>query len=280
MFGHLDRMTFLRPSILDLLDIAAVAFLIYQILMLIRGTRAVQMLLGFLILMVGASLAQVLSLSALNRMLTALQAVWLVAVIVVFQPELRTALARLGRNRYLRFFVKPERSPVLEEVVIAARELAKARVGALIALQREISLEEYADTGTRIGARATADLLRTIFTPYTPLHDGAAILEGTTLVAAACILPLPREFAEDRSLGTRHRAAVGLTEETDAVVVVVSEESGTISLAVAGGLEVGFTSDTLRERLQGLMTAPSPALVPPETEPVLERVARASSVAS
>jgi diadenylate cyclase len=276
MFAHLDRMTFLRPSLLDLVDIVAVAILIYQIFMLIRGTRAVQMLMGFLILMLGASLAQVLSLSALNRMLTALQAVWLVAIVVVFQPELRTALARLGRNRYLRFFVKPERSPVLEEVVIAARELSKARIGALIALQRENSLEEFTDTGTRIGARATADLLRTIFTPYTPLHDGAAILEGTTLVAASCILPLPLEFAEDKSLGTRHRAAVGLTEETDAVVVVVSEETGTISLAVGGKLEMGFTSDTLRERLQGLMSAGggAPAAHEPEPEPVLERVAR------
>ncbi|MBA2564950.1 MAG: TIGR00159 family protein [Gemmatimonadetes bacterium] len=275
MLSYLLRMSFLRPSLLDLVDIAAVAFLVYQIFMLIRGTRAVQMLMGFLILMLGASLAQLLSLSALNRMLTALQAVWLVAIVLVFQPELRTALARLGRNRYLRFFVKPERSPVLEEIVVAARELSKARVGALLALQRENSLEEYVDTGTRIGARATADLLRTIFTPYSPLHDGAAILEGQRVVAASCILPLPREFPAHSDLGTRHRAAVGLTEETDAVVVVVSEETGTISLAVGGELETGFTSDTLRERLQGLMSAPaaSPASAP-EPEPVLERVPR------
>jgi diadenylate cyclase len=276
MFAHLDRMTFLRPTLLDLVDIAAVAFLVYQIFMLIRGTRAVQMLMGFLILMLGASLAQFLSLTALNRMLTALQAVWLVAIVLVFQPELRTALARLGRNRYLRFFVKPERSPVLEEVVIAARELSRSRIGALIALQREISLEEFVDTGTRINARATADLLRTIFTPYSPLHDGAAVIEGLRLVAAGCILPLPREFSEHRSLGTRHRAAVGLTEETDAVVVVVSEETGTISLAVGGELEMGFTSDTLRERLQTLMVAGKPAggVPEPDHEPVLERVPR------
>ena len=276
MFAHLDRMTFLRPSLLDVVDILAVAFLVYQVFMLIRGTRAVQMLMGFLILMLGASLAQFLSLSALNRLLTALQAVWLVAIIVVFQPELRTAVARLGRNRWLRFFVKPERSPVLEEVVIAARELSRARVGALIALQREISLEEFVDTGTRINARATADLLRTIFTPYSPLHDGAVIIEGSRIVAASCILPLPREFAEERSFGTRHRAAVGLTEETDAVVVVVSEETGTISLAVGGKLEVGFTSDTLRERLQALMsTAATGVAAPePEPEPVLERIPR------
>ncbi|MFN2433573.1 MAG: diadenylate cyclase CdaA [Gemmatimonadota bacterium] len=275
MFAHLDRMTFLRPSLLDLVDIAAVAILVYQIFLLIRGTRAVQMLMGFLILMLGASLAQLLSLSSLNRMLTALQAVWVVAIVVVFQPELRTALARLGRNRYLRFFVKPERSPVLEEVVVAARELSRARVGALIAIQREISLEEFVDTGTRIGARATADLLRTIFTPHTPLHDGAAIVERMTLVAASCILPLPREFAEHRSLGTRHRAAVGLTEETDAVVVVVSEETGTISVAVGGGLESGFTSDTLRERLQALLSpAPAGGAGEPDLEPVLERVPR------
>jgi diadenylate cyclase len=232
------------------------------------------MLMGFLLLMMGASVAQLLSLSALNRMLTALQAVWLVAIVVVFQPELRTALARLGRNRYLRFFVKPGRMPGLEEVVVAARELAKERVGALIALQRENSLEEYVESGTRIGARVTADLLRTIFTPYSPLHDGAVILEGTRVVAASTILPLPREFAEDRSLGTRHRAAVGLSQETDAVVVVVSEETGTISLAVGGKLESGFTSDTLRERLQVLMSAPGPEAPMAEPEPVLERVPR------
>lgn len=274
MFAHLDRMTFLRPSPLDLIDIAAVAFLLYQIFMLVRGTRAVQMLMGFLILMLGATVARVLSLSALDRMLTALQAVWLVAIIVVFQPELRTALARLGRNRYLRFFVKPERSPVLEEIVIAARELSKERIGALIGLQREISLEEFVDTGTRVNARATAYLLRTIFTPYTPLHDGAVIVEGARIIAAACILPLPREFNEARHLGTRHRAAVGLSEETDAVVVVVSEETGTISLAVGGRLEVGLTSDTLRERLQSLMISGKAAAVAPETEPALERIPR------
>jgi diadenylate cyclase len=274
MFAHLDRMSFLRPSLLDLVDIAAVAFLIYQIFMLVRGTRAVQMLMGFLILMLGANLAQVLSLSALNRILTALQAVWLVAIIVVFQPELRTAMARLGRNRYLRFFVRPERSPVLEEIVIAARELAKERVGALIALQREISLEEFVDTGTRVNARATADLLRTIFTPYTPLHDGAVVVEGNRILAASCILPLPREFAEHRSLGTRHRAAVGLSEETDAVVVIVSEETGLISLAVGGELEVGLSSERLRERLQGLMSAPGAQAPAAEPEPVLERIPR------
>lgn len=276
MFGHLDRMTFLRPSLLDLVDIVAVAFLVYQVFMLIRGTRAVQMLMGFLVLMLGASLAQILSLAALNRMLTALQAVWLVAVIVVFQPELRTALMRLGRHRWLRFFVKPERSPVLEEVVMAARDLSKERVGALIALQREISLEDYVETGVRIGARATAALLRTIFTPYTPLHDGAVIIENRTLVAASCILPLSREFTGDPDLGTRHRAAVGLSEDTDAVVVVVSEETGMISIAFGGKLEAGFTSDTLRERLQALMSAPkeaAPAVEPPH-EPVLERMAR------
>lgn len=255
MIEHWSRMDFLRPGLADLIDIAVVAFLVYKVFTLVSGTRALQMLMGFVVLFLAAYAAQLLRLAALNRIFEAGQLVWVIAILIVFQPELRSALARIGRTPVLKFFVKMEESPVVGEVVRAAAQLSEEKRGAIIAIQREVGLMEYVESGVRLQARVSAELLTTIFAPYTPLHDGAVIIEGTNIVAAACILPLTQFPVYDAQIGTRHRAAIGLSEETDAVVVVVSEETGQISLAVGGRLEKNLSPEQLTQRLQTLTQA-------------------------
>lgn len=255
MIEHWSRMTFLRPTLTDVIDILVVTFIIYQLFTLVSGTRALQMMMGFVVLVVAAYAAQLLRLKALNEIFQAGQLVWLIAILIVFQPELRSALARLGRTPVLKFFVKVEESPVVGEVVKAASQLAEEKRGAIIAIQREVGLMEYVESGKRLQAEVSAELLTTIFAPYTPLHDGAVIIEGNNIVAAACILPLTQFPVYDAQIGTRHRAAIGLSEETDAAVVVVSEETGQISLAVGGRLEKNLSPETLTDRLETLTQA-------------------------
>ena len=256
MIEHWSRMRFLQPSVSDVIDIAVVAFIIYA---LISGTRALQMMMGFVILVIAAYLAQALQLEALNEIFQAGQLVWVIAILIVFQPELRSALARIGRTPVLKFFVKVEESPVVAEVVKAAAQLSRDKRGAIIAIQREVGLMEYVESGKRLQAEVSSELLATIFAPYTPLHDGAVIIDGNNIVAAACILPLTQFPVYDPTIGTRHRAAIGLSEETDAVVVVVSEETGNISLAVGGRLEKNLSPEQLTGRLETLTQARAPA---------------------
>jgi len=252
---HWSRMHFLQPSLTDFIDVAVVAFIIYKLFTLASGTRALQMMMGFVVLVIAAYTAQALRLEALNEIFEAGQLVWVIAILIVFQPELRSALARLGRSPVLRFFVKVEESPVVDEVVEAARQLGEEKRGAIIAIQREVGLMEYVESGKRLQAEVSAELLATIFAPQTPLHDGAVIIEGGNIVAAACILPLTQFPVYDATIGTRHRAAIGLSEETDAVVVVASEETGHISLAVGGRLEKNLSPEQLEERLRSLTRA-------------------------
>jgi diadenylate cyclase len=243
----------------DVIDIAVVTFIIYELFRLVSGTRALQMMMGFVILVIAAYAAQALQLEALNEIFQAGQLVWVIAILIVFQPELRTALARIGRTPVLKFFVKVEESPVVGEVVKAANQLSQDKRGAIIAIQREVGLMEYVESGKRLQAEVSAELLATIFAPYTPLHDGAVIIDGNNIVAAACILPLTQFPVYDPAIGTRHRAAIGLSEETDAVVVVVSEETGYISLAVGGRLEKNLSPEQLTGRLETLTQARAPA---------------------
>ncbi|MEJ2504294.1 MAG: diadenylate cyclase CdaA [Gemmatimonadota bacterium] len=175
-----------------------------------------------------------------------------IAALIVFQPELRSALARLGQTRMLRLFAKMEESEVVEELVEAVERLSRAKIGAIVAIQREVGLDEYAETGTRIQARVSADIIVSIFAPYGPLHDGAVLVNADTLIAAGVILPLTQFPVADRSLGTRHRAAIGLSEETDALVVVVSEETAQVSMAQRGRLERNVSPERLRAALAGV----------------------------
>jgi diadenylate cyclase len=250
----LDQIAFLAPDWKDLLEILVVAFVFYRILLLLAGTRAIQMLLGLLLLVGIYFLSRVLGLDLLRSVLEYVFEFGAIAALVVFQPELRSALAHLGQNRLWRnIFSRFEENQVAEEIAQAAEDLARAKIGAIIAIEREVGLGEYAESGTPIQARVSATLLTTIFTPYSPIHDGAVIVRGDTMVAAGAILPLTQFPVLDKSMGTRHRAALGLSEETDAVVVVVSEETSLISIALRGNLERGFD----RERLAIALAAAS-----------------------
>lgn len=249
--GLLDYLAYLQVGWKDFVEILLVAYLFYRILLLWTGTRALQILFGLVLLVGVYALANYLELGLVEYILSQAFTYGAFALIVVFQPELRNALARLGRSRVLRLFPKMEASEVAEEIAEAADRLSRAKIGAIIAIEQEVGLGEYAESnGTRIQADVSAELLTTIFTPYTPLHDGAVLVRGDQIVAAGCILPLTQYPVEDRSLGTRHRAALGLSEETDAYVVVVSEETSQISLARRGHLERDLTPDELRGRLE------------------------------
>jgi diadenylate cyclase len=246
----LDQIGFLAPGWKDLLEILVVAAVFYRILVLLAGTRAIQMLLGLLLLVGIYFLSRILNLDLVRSLLETLFEFGAIAALVVFQPELRNALAHLGENRiWRRFFSKMEETAVAEEIAQAAEELARAKVGAIIAIEREVGLGEYAETGTKLQARVSASLINTIFTPYSPLHDGAVLIRGDTIIAAGAILPLTQFPVSDKSMGTRHRAALGLSEESDALVIVISEETSQISLAVRGRLERGLDHDRLVEVL-------------------------------
>lgn len=246
-----ERFGFLAPGWQDLVEILVVAAVFYRMLVLIAGTRAIQILLGVLLLVGTYFLARILQFDLLQYLLENLFEFGAIAALIVFQPELRQALALLGQNRILRLrILNPvEQGEVAEEIAAAVEELSRAKVGAIIAIEREIGLEEFAETGSPLQARVSVPLLTTIFTPYTPLHDGAVIIRGDTIVAAGAILPLTQFPVSDRSIGTRHRAALGLSEETDALVVVVSEETSTVSVAVRGRLERGVSRERLLEVL-------------------------------
>lgn len=245
-----------RPSISgwDVVDIAIVAVLVYELLILIRGTRAVQMALGASFLIGLYFLSQWLELEALNWLIRNLATYVVFAIIVLFQSDIRRALLHFGRGPFFRYFERAaSTSETLEELVIAATTLSVRHIGALIVIERSIGLRNYIEGGIPLDATLTYDLLASIFQPGTPLHDGAVIVQSDRVAAAACFLPLSVNPRVSRDVGTRHRAALGVTEESDAIAIVVSEETGTISLSVADTLERGLTGDVLRERLQELL---------------------------
>ena len=222
--------------LLEILDMALVSFLIYRVFLLVRGTRAAQMFFGLAVLMVTSIAAEILGLDALNWIVSNLKTVWVIAFVILFQPELRKALAVLGQNRLFRNFVRSDEIGPIGEIVLAANHLAEQGLGALIVMERAAELRSVEETGTRIESRVSSELLETIFTPPTPLHDGAVLVRGNQLVAAGCILPLTSNRRLAANIGTRHRAALGITEETDTVVVVVSEETHSVSIAIDGKL--------------------------------------------
>lgn len=254
------RFGFLLPGLVDIVQIVIVAVAIYYVLRLLARTRAIQMLVGVLVLALVYVAARSFNLLLIRYLLENLFQFGAIAALVVFQPELRNTLARLGQSRLLRLFNRLEGSKVLEELVEAVERLARSRVGAIIAVERDVGLEEYAETHVRLEAKVNADLLLSLFAPYGPLHDGAVLIQGDTIIAAGVILPLTQYPVADKSLGTRHRAALGLSEETDALVLVVSEETSQISIAQRGRLERNVTPDRVREALGG--PAPTPQIEP------------------
>ncbi len=274
-----DLYEFLRSTyLLDVLDVLIVAFLFYRLYLVIRGTRATEMFAGLAILFAFSVVAQSLGLLLLNQIIVSLQTVWLIAVVILFQPELRGALSYLGKTRYFRFFVKPQQPAVIDELVNAVNRLNRAGLGAILVLQRQTGLKNHIDTGKEINADVSAELLETIFTPPTPLHDGAVIIRGDRIRAAGCILPLSRNENLAYTLGTRHRAALGITEESDAFVIVVSEESRQISVAEEGRLKRRLKLEQLRtelERVYGATATEEPKEAEPKTSKATTRRATA-----
>jgi len=241
----------------DAIDILVVAIVLYRIFVMFKETRAVQMLLGLAGLMVASFLARHFELFSTSWLLDNFWSFWVLALVVLFQPELRRALTRLGESRLFQGMTlgaREERSQLIEEVIKAADALASKRIGALIVLERSTGLRNYAELGVPLDAVVSADLLVSLFLPYSPLHDGAAFVRGDRVAAAGCFLPLSRNTQLGRNMGTRHRAGLGLAEETDAVVLIVSEESGHTSLAVDGQMESPLDQESLRRRLGDLFS--------------------------
>jgi diadenylate cyclase len=237
-----------------MLDMAIVAVFFYQVLLLIRGTRAVQMAVGGGLVTALFFLSRWLELEAVNWLIRNAAAYVVFAAIVLFQADIRRALAHFGRAPFLRHFSRGSGAEeAVEELVVAVSNLSSHKIGALIVIERQIGLRNYIEGGIPLDATITYDLLASIFQTTSPLHDGAVIVQGNRIAAAACFLPLSVNPKVSRALGTRHRAALGLTEENDAVAVVVSEETGVISLAINGRLERDFTPDMLRLRLGALL---------------------------
>ncbi|HYB44273.1 MAG TPA: diadenylate cyclase CdaA [Candidatus Methylomirabilis sp.] len=245
----------------DGVDILIVAVVLYWVFLMFKETRAVQMLLGLGGLMVASFVARRFELFGTSWLLENFWSFWVLALIVLFQPELRRALSQLGQSRFFQgmaLATREERTHVLDDVVTAADALAAKRIGALLVLERRIGLGNYAELGAALDALVSADLLVSLFLPYSPLHDGAVFIRGNRVAAAGCFLPLSRNTQLGRAMGTRHRAALGLAEETDAVVLVVSEETGRISLAVGGRMESPFDREGLSRRLLELFSRAEP----------------------
>lgn len=251
-----DLLPWQRPAIVwwDLLDIAIVSVVIYQLLLLIRGTRAAQMVLSGGALIGLFFLSRWLQLETVNWIIRNLATYVVIAIIVLFQADIRRGLAHLGRAPFLKLFDRSRRADeTIEELVVTAANLGAKRVGALIVVERQIGLRNYIEGGIPLDAVLTYDLMASIFCLQSPLHDGAAIIQGDRVAAAACFLPLSVNPRLARELGTRHRAALGLTEENDAIAIVVSEETGSIALVMGGDLRRGLTPDALRTELRVLL---------------------------
>ena len=245
-----------RPPIgwWDLADILVVSILIYEVLKLIRGTRAVQMALGGFVLVGLFYGSRWGHLETVNWLVRNMIGYVVFAAIVLFQSYIRRALAHFGRAPFFRYLAKGESAAEsIEELVVASSLLSSQRIGAIIAIERQIGLRNYIEGGIRLDAVLTYDLLQSIFLPTSPLHDGAVIVQEDRVAAAACFLPLTVNPKLSKELGSRHRAAIGLTEENDSVAIVVSEETGIVSIVVDGQIERGLDSDQVRARLRALV---------------------------
>jgi diadenylate cyclase len=249
----------------DVVDVLIVAFLVYELLQFLRGTHAVQIAFGGLMLVALYWASVLFNLQTVNWLLRTFLPFVVFGIIVVFQAEIRKGLAHLGRAPFLGGAARKRQEETVDEIVLAATGLAAERTGAIVVIEREMGLRSYIETGIALEALVTYDLLVSIFHPATPLHDGAVVVQGDRVAAAACFLPLTVNPQLSRALGSRHRAAIGLSEDTDAVAVVVSEESGTISVVEGGRIERGLDGPTLRRTLLGLLglgEAPSPVAKP------------------
>jgi diadenylate cyclase len=239
-------------SAFDLFDILLVAFIVYQVLLLMRGTRGAQMTYGIIVLLLFYYLTRFFQMVAVQWLLTNLLTYIVIAIIVLYQAEIRRGLTQLGRTRLFRHH-RPGMGEGYEEIILATTTLASKKIGALMVLERDVGLRNFAESGIALDAVLTYDLLVTIFSPNTPLHDGAVIVQQNRIIAAGCFLPLTLDPYLSKELGTRHRAAIGITEETDAIAVIVSEETGIVSVAVGGKITRNLDGTGLRAVLHATM---------------------------
>jgi diadenylate cyclase len=238
-----------RLDLRSALDILIIAILIYYLLKLLRGTRAVQMLVAIGLLMLFYRGARWARLEMVEWLLTTMLPYIAITLIILFQPEIRRALSRFGRNLSLMRFTSHNPRAAHDDIVMAAEYFSQNRIGALLVVERQAGLRTYIESGIPLDAKISYDLLLSIFRPGSPLHDGAVIIEGTRVAAAGCFLPLSLNPLISKQLGTRHRAAIGITEDSDAIVVLVSEETGSISLASAGAIDTNLMPEELSDRL-------------------------------
>ncbi|MDD5455214.1 MAG: diadenylate cyclase CdaA [Candidatus Ratteibacteria bacterium] len=230
----------------DILEILILSFIIYRFLLFIQGRRALQVLLGLLVIIFAGIISQILHLEIISWILKNLFVAWAIFLIIVFQPEIRRGLARIGKTP---FFFWDEQESVIDEIINAVNFLSRNKYGALIVIQQEVGLRDYMESGVTIDARVSSELLISIFTPHTPLHDGAVIIEDDRIAASNCILPIKEEDLDIRHMGSRHRAALTLSKETDAAILVVSEETGKISLALRGSIRTDLDGISLRDEI-------------------------------
>ena len=254
--GLISQMALVK--ITDIIDVFIVTFIIYKALKFIRDTRTVHLLKGVVVLVITMQVSQFVKLHTVHYLLSNALQLGLIAIIIVFQPELRRALEQLGRTTMGQWFSFEERTDdiekekIIKEVKESCTNMSKSRIGALIVMEREIKIGDIVGTGITLNADVTAELLTNIFVPKTPLHDGAVIIRNNKIEAASCFLPLSQNPNVSKELGTRHRAGLGMSEESDAVVVIVSEETGGISIACGGELSMKLTPDALESKLMKL----------------------------
>jgi diadenylate cyclase len=244
---------FANIRLLDLLDVSIVAFIIYRIILLIKGTRAVQMLLGLAVILAVYLASRVGDLHTLNWFLSNFLSSIILVIVVIFQNDIRRALMHVGRNPFFGGMSYREESEVIDELVKACVSLGSRKIGALIAVERETGINDILESGVEVNARVSSELIRAIFMPNSPIHDGALVVQQGQLKLAGCFLPLTQSSDVSKALGTRHRAAIGLTELADAIAIIVSEETGKISVAVNGGMTRNLDATSLKKVLGRLL---------------------------
>lgn len=250
----LFRVGFLPITIIDVVDVLIVSAIIYNLYQFLKGGVAIRMFIGLLLILFFSVIGDLMNMSALSWMMSSLKTVWVLAFVIVFQPELRRLLIFLGQNRIIRSIVRVDELKFVDQLVKATLDLSKKNYGALIVLQREMGIKGILESGINIQAKLSEQLISSIFNPRAPLHDGAVIVQNDLILAAKCLLPLSQNPDIEPSLGTRHRAALGLSEQSDVLVLVVSEETGMISFAENGKLVRGLSEDKLRNKLDELFT--------------------------
>ncbi len=246
-----------KLTVWDVIDILIVAFLIYRIFLYLSETRAIQILVGLFLVLIMSVIAKFLHLYTLSFIFNNLLTIGIFALIVIFQPEIRRILARMGEKQFGIFSSEEEAEKVIEEIVRATASMSEDRIGALIVIERDVNLDNYVESGTVINGEISKELLITIFWPGTPLHDGATIVKQNRVYKAGAFLPLSLNPNLPQTVGTRHRAAIGITEETDAVAVVVSEETGAVSVSYTGKMIKNLDPQKLKKVLKGLLVKKS-----------------------